>query len=183
MFLTLLLTTFAIAVVVSSVVALAFRHPVQRILARIIADDISSAWLRYLMFALFVVGISSGVRIWDLEKYVTKPAVKDAEIVPLMQDRWILEIYRTVIETLQGLAWVLLVFFVIALGAFVLVRIFELRRTKSNAVQNDSEGMNVQAQPVNRGSRLPHAPEREGPTTRTASEADARLNDDPKVAV
>jgi hypothetical protein len=129
MFLTLLLVTFAIAAAVSSAVALAFRHPVQRILTRIIADDISSAWLRYLMFALLVVGISSGVRIWDLEKYVTKPLVKDAEIVQLTQDRWILEVYRTVIETLQGLAWVLLVFFVIALFAFVLVRIFELRRT------------------------------------------------------
>jgi hypothetical protein len=140
MFLTLLLTTFAIATAVSGVVALAFRRPVQRILARIIADDISSAWVRYLMFALFVVGISSGVRIWDLEKYITKPLVplvKDAEVVQLTQDRWVFEIYRTVIDTLQGLAWVLLVFFVIALAAFVLVRLFELWRAKGIAAQRD----------------------------------------------
>ena len=141
MFLTLLLVTFAIATVVSAVVAAAFRRPVQRILARILADDICSVWLWYLMFALFVVGISSGVRIWDLEKYVTKPLVKDAEIVELTRDRWILEVYRTVIYTLQGLAWVLLVFFAIALIAFVLVRVFELRRTRNYAAGiTDQEG-------------------------------------------
>jgi hypothetical protein len=136
MFLTLLLVTFAIATVVSAVVAAVFRRPVKRILDRIIADDLSSAWLRYLMFALFVVGISSGVRVWDLEKYVTKPLVKGAEIVELTRDRWILEVYRTVIDTLQGLAWVLLVFFVIALIAFVVVRIFESRRARSDAKPN-----------------------------------------------
>ncbi len=133
MFLTLLLVTFAIATTVSVVVAAVFRRPVQRILARIIADDISSTWLRYLMFALFVVGISSGVRIWELEKYITRSPARGAEVVELTRDRWILEVYRTVIETLQGLAWVLLVFFIVALIAFVLVRMFELRRAGRNA--------------------------------------------------
>ena len=72
MFLTLLLVTFAIAALVSILVAAAFRKPVQAILTRVIADEISSAWRRYVMFALFVVGISSGVRIWELEKYITQ---------------------------------------------------------------------------------------------------------------
>ena len=128
MFLTLLLVTFAVAAAVSIAVAVAFSKPVQAILTRVIADEISSAWRRYLMFALFVVGISSGVRIWDLEKYITKPPVKDAEIVVLNQDRWILEVYRTIIETLQGVALVLMLFFIVALIAFILVRIAELRR-------------------------------------------------------
>jgi hypothetical protein len=39
----------------------------------------------------------------------------------------VLEIYRTVIGTLQGIAWVLLIFFVVALLAFVIVRIGETR--------------------------------------------------------
>jgi hypothetical protein len=47
---------------------------------------------------------SSGVCIWDLEMYITKPLVKNAEIVQLTPERWVLEIYRTVIDTLQGLA-------------------------------------------------------------------------------
>jgi hypothetical protein len=157
MFLTLLLTTFAIAAIVSCVIAFAFRYPVKRILARIIADDLGSSWLRYLMFALFVVGISSCVRIWDLEKYITKPPVKNAEIVQLTPDRWVLEIYRTVIDTLQGLAWVLLVFFVITLFAFVLVRLFEVRRAKSTELHEDPEG--ATAQQANGKSRPPRKPE------------------------
>lgn len=128
MFLTLLIVTFVVATVVSCLVAFAFRRPAAQIMQRIIADDISAVWARYLMFALFVVGISSGVRIRDLEKYITKPAEEHAELVQLTSERWVLELYRTIIETLQGLAWALLVFFVCSLFAFVMVRLLELRK-------------------------------------------------------
>jgi hypothetical protein len=37
---------------------------------------------------------------------------------------------RTVIETLQGIAWMLLVFFVFALVVYIIVRAFELKRQK-----------------------------------------------------
>jgi hypothetical protein len=39
-----------------------------------------------------------------------------------------LELYRTVIGTLQAVAWMLLVFFVFALVAYVVVQGFEQRR-------------------------------------------------------
>jgi hypothetical protein len=108
-----------------------FSKPADQILKRIIADEISAAWHRYIIFALFVVGVSSGVRVWDLEKYITNQQFGNAEIVQLTSDRWILEVYRTIIETLQGLAWVLLVFFVVALFAYLVVRIFEHRNVKN----------------------------------------------------
>ena len=130
MFLTLLIVTFVVSTIVSVIVAVAFRPPVEKILRRIIADELSVAWLRYLMFALYVVGISNGVRIWDLEKYITKPPLKGAEIVELTTDRWILEVYRTIIGTLQGLAWVLFAFFVCSLLAFVVVQIFGKKKLK-----------------------------------------------------
>ncbi|MCK5174897.1 MAG: hypothetical protein KAR47_15995 [Planctomycetes bacterium] len=131
MFVTLLVVTFAIAFVVSSIVVLMFGRPLDSILARIISDKISKAWLKYLKFAIYVTGISSGVRISSLEKYITKPNFKGAAIVQLNPERWVLEIYRTVIGTLQGVAWMLLVFFVFALIAYVIVRAFELKRTSS----------------------------------------------------
>ena len=130
MFLTLLIVTFLVAAAVSTIVALAFWKPANKILARVLGDEISSAWGRYLMFALYVVGISSGVRVYALEQYITKPRYPDSEITPLTQERWILEVYRTIIETLQGLAGALLVFFILTLIAFVIVRIFEMRRAK-----------------------------------------------------
>jgi len=128
MFITLLAVTFVIAFVVSSVIVLIFGRAIGKILARIIQDEISKTWLKYLKFAIYVTGISSGVRIWQLEKYITKPMHKGAEIVSLNPDRWVLEVYRTVIGTLQGVAWMLLVFFVFALVAYVIVRAFEVKR-------------------------------------------------------
>ncbi len=131
MFITLLIVTFVIAFVVSSIVVLVFGRPVNNILTRIIADKISSAWSRYLKFAIYITGISSGVRIWELEKYITKPRYEGSEIVRLNAERWVLEVYRTVIGTLQGVAWMLLVFFVFALIAYVIVRAFELKKSKA----------------------------------------------------
>ena len=89
--------------------------------------------VRYLNFAILVVGVSAGVRIHDLEKYITPlRSDKDARIIELTGDRWLLELYRTVIETLQGVAWLLLVFFVFALIAYVLVRSGELKRKSAS---------------------------------------------------
>ena len=76
-----------------------------------------------------VVGISSGIRVYDVEKYITPVTYsKDGnKIIELTSERWFLEVYRTVIETLQGLAWMMLLFFVIALLAYVIVRWAEMK--------------------------------------------------------
>ena len=42
-------------------------------------------------------------------------------------------IYRTIIGTLQGIAWMLLIFFIFALIAFVIVRIFEMKNERTRA--------------------------------------------------
>ncbi|MFC1729032.1 hypothetical protein ACFL6I_01735 [candidate division KSB1 bacterium] len=128
MFITLLVVTFLIAFAVSYIVARLFTNPLNNILSRIIADDISIVWLKYLKFAIYVIGISAGVRIGQLEKYITRPSEEYAEIVTLNLDRWFMEVYRTIIGALQGIAWMLLVFFVFALIAYVIVRISEARR-------------------------------------------------------
>ena len=133
MFLTLLIVTFVVAVVVAALVVHFFTPPLDRILRRIISDEISSGWLQYLRFAIFVVGVSAGVRIYDLERYINPGQGENAaRILELTRDRWILEIYRTIIETLEGVAWVLLWFFVVALIAYVIVRVFEIKRGKAS---------------------------------------------------
>jgi len=132
MFLGLLFATVVVAFAVSALTAWAFTKPLDTILRRIIADAISSAWLRYLQFAILVVGISSGVRVHDLERYLG-PGAGSAQTSGLSLDRWVWEIYQTTIESLLGIAWVLLVFFVFALIAYVIVRIGEMRSEQSNA--------------------------------------------------
>ncbi len=129
MFIVLLVVTFAIAIFVSYIVVRLFRQPIASILQRIVAEEISTAWLRYLKFAIYVVGVSGGVRIWDLEKYIT-PRPEETDIIFLNAERWVFEVYRTGIGTLQSVAWMLLVFFVFALIAYVIVRGMEARREK-----------------------------------------------------
>ncbi len=128
MFLSLLLVTFAIAFLTSLAVHQLFKRPIGDILKRIVSEELGAAWQRYIVFAIYVVGISGGVRIYDLERYITAPAAprgEAAEPLTLTANRWTLEVYRTVIETLQSIAWMLLVFFVVALVAYVVVRGFE----------------------------------------------------------
>ncbi len=134
MFYALLFATFALASVVSWICARIFARPAEAILRRIIQDEIHRSWLTYLIFALYVVGVSSGVRIHELQHYISpQDWKKEGNILRLTPERWTLEAYRTVIETLQGVAWVLLVFFAVALSAFVIVRIVEIwRRAKTN---------------------------------------------------
>ncbi|MFO7447568.1 MAG: hypothetical protein R6W90_14450 [Ignavibacteriaceae bacterium] len=134
MFLTLLIVTFLIAGAVSFIVVKLFDNSINKILIRIIKDDISNAWSRYLKFAIFVVGISGGVRIWQLEQYI-QPYPEGQRFI-LNGDRWVLEVYRTIIETLQSVAWLLLVFFVIALIAYVIVRGQEYKRENTLKQEN-----------------------------------------------
>lgn len=130
MFLTLLLVTFLIAIATSALVASLFSKPIKKILDRLVSDELGATWGRYILFAIYVVGISGGVRVWDLERYIT-PRTKEDLPIALNSDRWILEIYKTVIGTLQSAAWMLLVFFLFALVAYVVVRGFELKHTKA----------------------------------------------------
>ena len=124
-------------------VARFFSTPVRRILSHIVAEDITFAWAKYIWFAILVVGISSGVRIFDLERYITPMDPRGGMPLMLTRERWIIEVYRTIIGSLQGIAWLLLVFFVFALIAYVIVRVGEGRsraRSEPGARESGTEG-------------------------------------------
>jgi lysylphosphatidylglycerol synthetase-like protein (DUF2156 family) len=132
MFFTLLFVTFTLSIAVSFGVVKTFDKPVASIFNRIIQDQIAGVWQKYITFAAYVVGISGGVRIYQLERYISAPH-KDTEVLVLNSERWTLEVYRTIIETLQSLAWMYLVVFIFALIAYVIVRGFELKHQKRSA--------------------------------------------------
>jgi hypothetical protein len=49
-------------------------------------------------------------------------------VLELTQERWILEVYRTIIETLQGIAWALLLFFSLLFDRLCLRPCFESKK-------------------------------------------------------
>jgi hypothetical protein len=131
MFFLLLVMTLGVALLTSAIVVLFFRKSIRQILDRIIGESIAEGWQRFLLFAIYVVGVSSGVQIWKLEQYVhPQPVGPEGRQATLTLDASSmgLEIYRTIIQVLQGVAWALLVFFVVALIAFAITRRAEAKR-------------------------------------------------------
>lgn len=127
MFLSILIVTFFVALGTAVVVVYLFNKPVTRILARLIPEEISSGWLKYVKFAIYVVGVSGGVRISALERYISPGEHDDIPLV-LNAERWTLEIYRALIGALQSISWMLLVFFIFTLIAYVITRGRELKQ-------------------------------------------------------
>lgn len=124
----LLLSTFCAGLIVSFIVNFFFKKPISQILKRLIDDDIYVSWARYMTFAIYVVGISSGVNLYKIERYIN-PIDKESTIYQITQISWTFEVYRSIIGSLTSLAWLLLVFFIIALIIFVIKRIFENKRS------------------------------------------------------
>jgi hypothetical protein len=56
-----------------------------------------------------------------------------AQIIALTTERWVLEVYRTIIETVQCSVGMLLAFFAAALLAYLIARLSELKRAASSA--------------------------------------------------
>lgn len=131
MFFALLVVKLSLSIAVSFCVVKTFDKAMASIFSSIIQDQISSVWQKYIRFAAYVIGISGGVRIYQLERYISAPR-KNTHILVLNSKRWTLEVYRTIIETLQSLSWMYLVVFIFALIAYVIVRGFEGKNKKSS---------------------------------------------------
>jgi hypothetical protein len=127
MFLVMLLVTLGISLLTAALTAYFFDHAIDRVLTRIVGDDLAGAWHKYIRFAIVVVGVSGGVQLWELQKYVGGKG--DSATPPAMNlMSWTLEVYRSVIETLQSIAWMLLLFFLCGMIATVVMRGMEARR-------------------------------------------------------
>jgi hypothetical protein len=153
LFVTLLAVTFLISLVVTFVVARLFQGPIGAIFEMIFGDKICSAWQRYVTFAIYVVGISGGVRIWDLEKYISPHETGQPELL-LTRDRWVLEVYRTIIETLQSTAWLLLAFFLISLVAYMIIRIVEKATAHAGPSSAHSQSRGTDVETGNAGTPI-----------------------------
>lgn len=132
MFYALLIVTLAVSLATSIAVVRFFDPTIRKTLQRIIGEELTDAWRKYLSFAIVVVGVSGGGRLWELEKYLPNPASssKEGAQMLLTGERWFLEIYRTLIETLRSISWLLLLFFLAAMVAYVVMRVLDQRQSK-----------------------------------------------------
>ena len=133
-FVILLVVTLIISIATTGVVIFSFRKPIKNIFMRIIGEEIAFVWTKFMTFALIVIGVASGVNIRKLERFI-EPITEKNPRPDLTGEFWALEIYRTVISTLGGLAWALLLLFVVALIAFVIVKGRESKAGKKDTSQ------------------------------------------------
>lgn len=131
MFLTLLLVTFILAVLTSFVVERAMRKPISQILTKIVGD-LAGAWQKYVSLGLYVMGIAWGAPVSRLQYYLD-PSYQGSTRTPLDMPHAILEGYRTIIDTMEGVTSLLLAFFVVTMIAYVIVRGQEARAQKRAA--------------------------------------------------
>ena len=139
MFYALLITSLLVSLAIVYLVARAFEAPIRDILEHIVGKELAGAWTRYMKFAMYVVGVSGGVHIGEFYQYLPDGQRYPIEPMPiepyrpvLNAERWALTLVSTAIDTLQALAWLLLFFFLFAMIAYVIIRIWGGRRGQSD---------------------------------------------------
>ena len=123
MFIVLFLVTFLLAFAISSGVAWAGKEPIEGILHHFFSLNVTTAMSKYLRLAIVLIGVSSGARIRVLEEFIgASPANKLQMTDALTQEFWVVELYRTCISTLEGILWLLLLFSLVVLAAYWMMR-------------------------------------------------------------
>jgi len=118
-------------------------QPTEKILNRITSsDEISRAWLKFVKFAIYVAGVSGGVKLTekDIEEFLTIIERDTGRVNPFtymyMLSRIALEICMAVIGALRGIFWFLAYFFIALAIAFIIVRAIELIKSKPADTQD-----------------------------------------------
>lgn len=104
MFVTLLLANLVASLLVCLATVLIFSFPLAKVLKDRFSEDAAAVWMKFILFTVFVIGISVGTRIWEIERYAD-PQKGGA----ISQNLLVLEVYKTVIATMQVSAVLLFV--------------------------------------------------------------------------
>ncbi|HEX4542961.1 MAG TPA: hypothetical protein VH114_07320 [Candidatus Acidoferrum sp.] len=140
MFVALFAASFVLALALSITVSWISREAVDGILRRFVGDRaVRAGFEKYIRFAIVIAGVSGGTRVRVLQEYLAASELnKAAMAAQLTQEFWALEIYRTIIGTLEGIAVLLLVCIFLALIAPVVVRMLGLEPLKAHEEEQKS---------------------------------------------
>lgn len=141
--LTLLVVEVVISLVISWYVVRILSQPIEKILHRITSDETSRAWSKYVKFAIYVTGMSGGVKVAekDLDQFMRMLEVSLSGSYGSLgrgYTVWSLstEIWAVVIGALKGIFWFLSYFLIAAAIAFIIVRVIELIKSKPAGTQD-----------------------------------------------
>ena len=94
---------------------------IDAVLQRFVSRQVGEAFTKYLGFAIVVVGIASRSRVRLLEDFMGAPAYnRDTLNAQLTQELWVVAMYHTIVDSLEGIAWLFVIVGLILLAALII---------------------------------------------------------------
>lgn len=128
MFVVFLAVNFLVALLISLGIVLLFYRPALNFLKRHFHEESLILWVRLIMIGIVVFAIGLGTRVWDLEELIAPTGH-----FGLTRDQVALEIYNTIVATMQVTAFLLFVLLAIVGIAVAIKR-------KSESSPNEESG-------------------------------------------
>ncbi len=95
---------------------------IDAVLQRFVSRQVGEAFTKYLGFAIVVVGIASRSRVRLLEDFMGAPAYnRDTLNAQLTQELWVVAMYHTIVDSLEGIAWLFVIVGLILLAALIII--------------------------------------------------------------
>lgn len=138
MFYYLVLSCTGLALFISLTAMLFFSKPIKAMLSSVLPSELSLAWETYMRYMIIVVGVGGGVSIYRFKNYLESSVDKETPHMPLTSERWALELYETLLDTLTSIGWLMFWFFLAVMIAYVILKV----RKKDNLANTESPPAN-----------------------------------------
>lgn len=159
-----LLLAYAAAAAVALIVTAAFSAPMERVLFRLLPEELAPAWNQFVKFALFVASFAGGLPL-PRAGFIDRAAPP----APPMEGEGLMLVMGSVGGALMSAAWALLAFFAITLTALTAARVYaalrerrELEKEKPDRAEPRGEPLKrrepAEPRPVKQDKPAPHAP-------------------------
>ncbi len=146
-----MICSFVAALIVSTGIVVVFSDAIDAALFAVMTGDFGEIWARYTKFGLLVAGLVSGIRAAGFESLTAgggQAAGVSSAPLAVTAGRAVFEVLRTVVGSLEGLAWTLLVVFGAALAVYAGRRIYgEAQETLGRKEMETARQPQPQAQP------------------------------------
>jgi hypothetical protein len=135
--------TFMTSVAVAGCVVAVFSKTINDLLSRLLIPVMADAWSLYAKFAIFTASFAGGMHVHELLGAATEMSYSGSQPT-FSAHRALLEIFRSMIDALQGASWALMACFAAAFGASVAIELYRtFKPTHSSRVSERNLGIPV----------------------------------------
>lgn len=116
-----LVWAYAAAAAVAGIATVAFSPAIDRVLYKLIPEEVAPSWSQFMKFALFVASFARGMPVLDGARFIDRSGPL---VTPPVEGQGFVLVMKSVGGALAGASWTLLVFFGVTLTAFMAGRVW-----------------------------------------------------------